>query len=268
MSYKKFKPELSDKQVDDLEKAGQTTHSKTESDLEEQKTTCSTKVFLMLMSGQRQEFECDLETTKIKDVIAQAFKQELSDGKKVNILFAGKILCTEKTLSECKVQNNFVIHAIVKKNVSTTDLENADNNEPNQQNEISKSYCAFWIDFDQSIILILGNIATFSDFLQRAEIIRNQINDQLNRENPRVPNRGRNARSNLQDRSQDQAAFNEEESNRCIKEVFIGLFTGFLLRYYGVFIMCFCNCPPRTKVCILIGLVVRLFMDISQGNLA
>ena len=36
---------------------------------------------------------------------------------RINLLFAGKVLDKSKTLAECKIENNYVIHAIFKKKI-------------------------------------------------------------------------------------------------------------------------------------------------------
>lgn len=81
MNYKKFKPELTDREVDDLEKGGDTDASRDEDQMEEAKTQAASKVIIMQINGKREEFECDLETTKVKDVISQVFKNQVADGK-------------------------------------------------------------------------------------------------------------------------------------------------------------------------------------------
>ena len=58
MKYKKFQSELSDTQVEDLEKGSDNSKTKTEvEDLEELKTSDSTKIILMQLNGTRIEFE-------------------------------------------------------------------------------------------------------------------------------------------------------------------------------------------------------------------
>lgn len=81
MNYKKFKPELSDMEVDDLEGSRDTSKPTEDSEIEEVKGTGASKIVIMQITGKRQEMEIDLENTKVKDVISRAFKNEQTEGK-------------------------------------------------------------------------------------------------------------------------------------------------------------------------------------------
>jgi hypothetical protein len=121
MSYKKFKPELTDNQVDDLEKATEDTKSISHSEQtdEELKVEGKPLIKILLIDGTNKEIRCDL-STKVKDVARILFDKEISEGKYIKLLFAGKVLDYEKSLEESNVQNNYWLHAIIK---------NANNNE-------------------------------------------------------------------------------------------------------------------------------------------
>lgn len=56
---------------------------------------------------------------------------------KINLLFAGKILDEEKTLAECNVKNNYVLHAIFKNNIQSAQPADVEN-QNNPENEIRK----------------------------------------------------------------------------------------------------------------------------------
>jgi hypothetical protein len=106
MSYKKFKPELTDNQVDDLEKVTEDTKSQFEQTDEELKVEGRPLIKILLIDGTNKEIRCDL-STKVKDVARILFGKEISEGKYIKLLFAGKVLDYEKSLEDSNVQNNY-----------------------------------------------------------------------------------------------------------------------------------------------------------------
>lgn len=74
---------------------------------------------------------------------------------KVNLLFAGKILDPENTLTECKVKNNYCLHAIFKNNIQPAmpSPDQQDANDAEAANEIRKYL--FVIYFIIVVILIM-----------------------------------------------------------------------------------------------------------------
>mmetsp|Transcript_21284 Transcript_21284/g.23691 ORF Transcript_21284/g.23691 Transcript_21284/m.23691 type:complete len:155 (+) Transcript_21284:204-668(+) len=138
----------------------------------------------------------------------------------VNLLFAGKVLDDAKTLIQHKLENNYVIHAIFKKNLQPV-ISN-DNSEEVQENENQ-------------------NIMQFADFLQRAAVVRQQQNrdnnDRNDRNDLRAPPRLNAARSSLFNAQPNNFNLNEDDSSKCIKEIIVGLFVGFLFKFLGVVLM-------------------------------
>ena len=81
MNYKKFKPELSDKEVEDLEKQNQKEHSEYSKDSDETKDSDLSKIKIILIDGTSREMEWDLTKTTTSDVISKLFQNEIKDGK-------------------------------------------------------------------------------------------------------------------------------------------------------------------------------------------
>ena len=68
--------------------------------------------------------EWELDNTLIKDVIAKIFSKELEEGKKVKLLFAGKVMNEDKTLKESNVLDKYCLHAIIKNSNQNANFEN------------------------------------------------------------------------------------------------------------------------------------------------
>mmetsp|Transcript_16930 Transcript_16930/g.16599 ORF Transcript_16930/g.16599 Transcript_16930/m.16599 type:complete len:125 (+) Transcript_16930:250-624(+) len=123
-------------------------------------------------------------------------------GNKVNILFAGKILDSEKTLTECKVENKFVLHVIFK-NINRTPQVCDEEDHKNVVDDENEG------ELDQ-----IRNYARFSEFLQRAAVIQQQINDDRNMNNPRLPNRPRTDNQSIFDRARPNSYMEEDEGSK------------------------------------------------------
>lgn len=102
--FKKFTNEEAETDIDDLEKGTEDTKSQSDQPQEEVKVTSSPGIKVMLLTGTTKEMNCDLDTTKIKDVITKLFEDEVKAGKKVKLLFAGKVLNEDNTLTNCKYE--------------------------------------------------------------------------------------------------------------------------------------------------------------------
>lgn len=81
MNYTKFKPELKDHEVDDLERNTEDTKSESTAAVEESKGSGLPKIRIIMIDGKAREMECDFTTTKVRDVIASLFSDELKGGK-------------------------------------------------------------------------------------------------------------------------------------------------------------------------------------------
>lgn len=138
MSYKKFKPELTDNQVDDLEKVTEDTKSQFEQTDEELKVEGRPLIKILLIDGTNKEIRCDL-STKVKDVARILFGKEISEGKYIKLLFAGKVLDYEKSLEDSNVQNNYWLHAIIK-NANNNDNAPPIRNDQQQNGDDSKNW--------------------------------------------------------------------------------------------------------------------------------
>lgn len=138
MKFQKFKSELTDNQVDDLEQASEDTKSQSEQNIEEVKEGGKSMIKVILINGSNRELGWDLSITKVKDVARILFDKEICEGKYIKLLFAGKVLDSEKTLDQCNVKNNYWLHAIIK-----NDDPNSQPNEGQQNGEQSNSHFSY-----------------------------------------------------------------------------------------------------------------------------
>ena len=147
MKYKKFKPELDDQQVDDLEKATEETKTESSQSTDDVKERMPHKIQVILTSGERKTFECNLAVTKPKDVSEALFKAELAEGKAVRLLFAGKVLAENNTLEDWGVKNEYWLHAILKQQSQNQNLQPNNNDLAEEMNESKFDLLQFWFQF-------------------------------------------------------------------------------------------------------------------------
>jgi len=117
MNYKKFKPEVTEQELDDIEKGTEATKSQSADglEIEESKDSPLSEIRVLMLDGKIRKLDWDLSTTTVKDVINSLFKEEIGENKKISILFAGKVLSENNTLEQWNVKSNFALHAIVKR---------------------------------------------------------------------------------------------------------------------------------------------------------
>lgn len=160
------------------------------------------------------------------DVIKQLFADEISQNRKVILIFAGKIMSENKTLEKYGVEDNFCLHAMIKKssNNNSTNIEEqkvVPSNEEQEQIEVRNNLLAL---------------------LQR---MRN-LQDRQDEDDLEV-NRGRVRRAHMRDRNRvlyngfNRNFDNEEVQQGSLSDFIIGFAAGFFLGWIAVFIMCFCN---------------------------
>ena len=119
---------------------------------------------------------------------------------------------------------------------------------------------------------LIANNWNFGNFLRNQGpsffAANNAAEDQNNDNNRPVvvaPNAVRNPNI-VRNRPRPQFHHNEEdETSALLREVFVGLFIGFCFTFFGLLALWFWNWPPRTRVSIIIGFILRMMFAHPTG---
>lgn len=86
-------------------------------------------LIIKLLDNTTRSLSWNFDQTTPRDVISSTFKNETSKNYKILLIFAGKIMNEDKTLTDYGVKDNYCLHAMVKNGGQQTSYRNNDQEE-------------------------------------------------------------------------------------------------------------------------------------------